>query len=362
MAPMFVPGPVDVNPDVLAAQSHPMLPHRSVEFEDIFHQARHKAKPLFGTQAEVFIVTSSGTGLQEAAVRNLAKDRVLCLVNGAFSSRWFDVAKSNARQADPLKADWGQVVSPHQLIDALHDKAYDLVTIVHNETSTGVQSPVQELANAVRETSPSTLICVDAVSSLGGVKIEMDKWGVDMVLASSQKCLAIPPGLALAAISKRALDFARGVPDRGWYFDLVRMAEHLAKDSTPATPALSLIYALNLQLDRIQSEGLEHRFLRHSQMADLVRDWVYKNGFEVFAADGYHSQTVTAVRNTRGLNMTDVNNFLLKKHMRIANGYGKLKETTFRIAHMGDTQIDDIQNLLAALDEYIANQLPLQAM
>lgn len=362
MAPMFVPGPVDVDPDVLAAQSQPMLPHRSVEFEDIFHQARHKAKPLFGTQAEVLIVTSSGTGLQEAAVRNLAKDRVLCLVNGAFSARWFEVAKSNARQADSLMVDWGQIVSPHQLSAALHEKTYDLVTIVHNETSTGAQNPVQELANAVRETSPGTLICVDAVSSLGGVKIEMDKWGVDMVLASSQKCLAIPPGLALAAVSKRALEFAHGVPDRGWYFDLVRMAEHLAKDSTPATPALSLIYALNLQLDRIQSEGLPQRFSRHSQMAGLVRDWVNKRGFEVFAVDGFHSQTVTAVRNTRGLDIKDVNNFLLKQQMRIANGYGKLKNITFRIAHMGDTKIDDIKMLLAALDEYIANQPPAQTI
>jgi aspartate aminotransferase-like enzyme len=317
MAPMFVPGPVDVDPDVLAAQSQPMLPHRSVEFEDIFHQARHKAKPLFGTQAEVFIVTSSGTGLQEAAVRNLAKERVLCLVNGAFSARWFEVAKSNARQADSLMVDWGQAVSPNQLSAALNTKTYDLVTIVHNETSTGAQNPVQELTNAVRETSPGTLICVDAVSSLGGVKIEMDKWGVDMVLASSQKCLAIPPGLALTAVSKRALEFA---------------------------------------------EGLEERFSRHSQMAEMVREWVNTRGFEVFAVDGFHSQTVTAVRNTRGLNIKEVNNFLLKQQMRIANGYGNLKEITFRIAHMGDTQIDDIKMLLAALDEYIATQPPVQTI
>jgi len=353
MSPMFIPGPVDVHPAVLAAQTQPMLPHRSQEFESLFQGARHKAQPLFGTRAQVFITASSGTGLQEAAVRNLAKENVLCLVNGAFSKRWFDVAKGNSKQADPLMVEWGKAIVPAQVAGALKRKKYELVTIVHNETSTGVQNPVQDLAAVVRENNPDTLICVDAVSSLGGVKIEMDKWGLDMVLTSSQKCLAIPPGLALAAVSDRALDYARRVPDRGWYFDLVRLAEHLVKDSTPATPALSLIYALDMQLDRIMAEGLENRFARHSQMAALVQNWVSANGFEVFAEGGYRSQTVTAVSNTMELDIGELNEFLIKKQMRIANGYGQLKEKTFRIAHMGDTQIEEINTLLSALDEFI---------
>ena len=356
MSPMFVPGPVDVHPDVLAAQAQPMLPHRSQEFENLFQRVRQKVKPLFGTQEQVFIVTSSGTGLQEAAVRNLAKENILCLVNGAFSARWFEVAASNARQADPLMVEWGQPVHPQHVADALDEKSYDLVTIVHNETSTGVQNPVQELAAVIRETSPDTLICVDAVSSLGGVKIEMDAWGLDMVLTSSQKCLAIPPGLALAAVSGRALDFAKSVPDRGWYFDLVLLAEHLLKDSTPATPALSLIYALDLQVERIFAEGLEERFSRHARMAGLVQEWAARHGFDIFAAEGFRSQTVTAIRNTLNLEMREVNNYLLEKQMRIANGYGPLKNKTFRIAHMGDTQIDEINALLAVLDDFIASQ------
>ena len=356
MSPMFVPGPVDVHPEVLAAQTQPMLPHRSQEFEILFQQVRDKAQPLFGTQAQVFIVTSSGTGLQEAAVRNLAKENVLCLVNGAFSARWFEVAKSNSRNADALTVEWGQPVSPQIVMDALQAKAYDLVTIVHNETSTGVQNPIQELAAAIRETSPDTLICVDAVSSLGGVEFEMDKWALDMVLASSQKCLAIPPGLALAAVSNRALDFASGVPDRGWYFDLVRMADHLHKDSTPATPALSTIYALDKQLDRIMEEGLKNRFARHRKMADIVQAWVTESGLSVFAADGSRSQTVTAILNTLDLDINQINNYLSMKGMRIADGYGQLKGKTFRIAHMGDTQIDEIDLLLDALNDFAASQ------
>lgn len=354
MSPMFVPGPVDVHAEVLAAQAQAMLPHRSWEFESLYQRVREKAQPLFGTNAQVFIVTSSGTGLQEAAIRNLAKKNVLCLVNGAFSERWFEVAKSNGKLADLLEVDWGKAIAPQVVADALEQKEYELVTLVHNETSTGVQNPVQEIAAVVHDISPATLICIDAVSSLGGVNFEMDTWGLDMVLTSSQKCLALPPGLALASVSVRALDYARGVPDRGWYFDLVRMAEHLIKDSTPATPAISLIYALDLQLDRIMDEGLENRFARHSEMATLVQDWAIANDFKLFAEEGYRSQTVTAVCNSPGLDISDLNNFLNKNKMRIANGYDQLREKTFRIAHMGDTQVADINSLLNAISGFIA--------
>jgi aspartate aminotransferase-like enzyme len=354
MSTMFVPGPVDVDEEVLSAQSKQMMPHRSQEFEDLYRRTRGKAQPLFATQATIFIVTSSGTGLQEAAVRNLAKRDVLSCVNGAFSQRWYEVAVTNAKQADRLEADWGQPILPEMVADALNKKEYELITLVHNETSTGVQNPVQEIAAVVSEVSPETLISVDAVSSLAGVKIEMDAWGLDMVLTSSQKCLALPPGLALAAVSDRALAYAKNVPARGWYFDLVRLEKHLNKDSTPATPAMSLIYALERQLDRIQGEGLENRFARHSAMARLMQDWVPANGFEVFARDGYRSNTVTAVKNTLGLDFDSLDAFLISRGMRIANGYGQLRGQTFRIAHMGETQMTDLKKLLAAIEEFVA--------
>ena len=354
MSPMFVPGPVDVEDMVLAAQTQPMLPHRSDEFEKIYRRAWQKSQQLFYTQVPVFIVTSSGTGLQEAAIRNLAKKDVLSCVNGAFSKRWFEVAKSNGKRADKLEVDWGQPVTPQVVAEALKEKDYELITLVHNETSTGVQNPIREIAAVVRSLSPDTLIGIDAVSSLGGVKIEMDVWGLDMVLASSQKCLAMPPGLALAAVSDRALAYAQEVPNRGWYFDLVRMEEHLQKDSTPATPALSLIYALDLQLDRILNEGLESRFSRHQEMARLVQDWVPAHGLDFFAAEGFRSTTVTAVANTQKIDINALNAFLSSRDMLIADGYGRLKGKTFRIAHMGETRSKEISRLLIALDEYIS--------
>ena len=354
MSPMFVPGPVDVDPEVLAAQAQPMLPHRSKEFESIYRRAWEKSRQLFFTQSRVFIVTASGTGLQEATVRNLARQDVLSCVNGAFSQRWHEVALSNGKHADLLEVSWGKPITPELVADALRQKQYEIVLVTHNETSTGVENPIAKIAATVHNMSPETLVWVDAVSSLGGVKIKMDAWGLDLVFTSSQKCLALPPGLALAAVSDRAMARAEQVPDRGWYFDLVRMEKHLLKDSTPATPALSLIYALDLQLDRILEEGLEIRFARHTAMSQRVQGWSQERGLEIFAAEGYRSRTVTTLSNSTNLDISSVNAFLLGRDMRIANGYGPLKGKTFRIAHMGNTQMAEIESLLAALDEYLS--------
>jgi predicted phosphoserine aminotransferase len=353
MSPMFVPGPVDVDPKVLQALARPMLPHRSQEFETIFRRAWEKSRQLFYTRARVFVVTASGTGLQEAAVRNFAKRDVLACVNGAFSQRWYEVALSNGKQVDRLEVEWDRPVFPERVAQALKGKHYEAITIVHNETSTGLQNPVEEIAAAARDASPDTLVCVDAVSSLGGARVEMDAWGLDMVLTSSQKCLALPPGLSLAAVSDRAMDYARQVPDRGWYFDLVRLEKHMNKDSTPATPALSLIYALDYQLDRILAEGLDARFARHSAMAQRVQDWAASRSLELFAPEGYRSQTVTTIANTYGIDVADLNAYLKERSMLIANGYGPLKGKTFRIAHMGEIQMADIDNLLGAMDTYL---------
>ncbi|HJS28390.1 MAG TPA: alanine--glyoxylate aminotransferase family protein [Anaerolineales bacterium] len=350
---MFVPGPVDVDPEVLAAQTRPMLPHRSEAFEALFRGAEEKSRQLFYTGNRVFLTASSGSGLQEAAVRNFVNERLLICVNGAFSARWHDVALSNGKQAVKIEGPWDQAIPPERVADALRQDHYEALLVVHNETSTGLENPVRDLAAAARQASPDTLICVDAVSSLGGVKIEMDAWGLDMVLTSSQKCLALPPGLGLAAVSDRAMARAEGVSNRGWYFDLVRLEKHRLKDSTPATPAISLLYALDLQLERIFAEGLENRFARHAAMASRVQDWALRRELGLYAQEGCRSKTVSAIYN-EGIDYADLSRFLLSREMRIANGYGKLKGEVFRIAHMGETTEADIEDLLGVLDEYLA--------
>ena len=353
MPHMFVPGPVDVADEVLQAQAAPMLPHRSKEFEAIYHRSSEKSQQLFYTNYRVFLSASSGTGLQEAAIRNFVNKRVLSIVNGAFADRWYEVAASNGKETVKLAFDWDVPASPNRIADTVKQGGFEALTIVHNETSTGLQNPVQEIAQAVSEAAPDTLIFVDAVSSLAGAKIEMDAWRLDMVFTSSQKCLALPPGLALGAVSDRALKKAESVENRGWYFDLVRMEKHRTKDSSPATPAMSLIYALDYQLDRILAEGLENRFARHSAMAKRVQEWAEAHDQSIYAPEGYRSQTVTTIKNDRGISISELNTFLKQREMRIANGYGQLKDKTFRIAHMGETQPEDIEELLEAMEEFL---------
>jgi predicted phosphoserine aminotransferase len=353
MPRMFVPGPVDVDDEVLRAQAQPMLPHRSREFETIFWRASEKAKQLFFTSSRVFLTASSGTGLQEAAVRNLVEHRLLSCVNGAFAERWYQVALANGKEVEKLEFAWDQPVDPERVAAAVKGGKHEAASIVHNETSTGLQNPVREVAKALQAVAPETLVLVDAVSSLGGVKIEMDAWGLDMLLTSSQKTLALPPGLGLAAVSDRALEKAKSVKNRGWYFDLVRMETHRLKDSAPATPAMSLIFALDYQLDRILTEGLEQRFARHAAMARRVQNWAESNQFGLYAPPGFRSQTVTTIMNQRNWDIAALNDFLKERGMRLANGYGPLKDSTFRIAHMGEIRMDDIEALLKALEDYL---------
>ena len=353
MPRMFVPGPVDVADEILQAQAAPMLPHRSKEFEAIYRRTSEKSQRLFFTQHRVFLTASSGTGLQEAAIRNFVDKKVLSCVNGAFADRWYEVAVANGKDVEKLSVEWDQPLRPDVVAASVKRGGFEALTIVHNETSTGLQNPVQEIAEAVHAVAPETLILVDAVSSLAGARIEMDAWGLDMVLTSSQKCLALPPGLALGAVSDRAMKRAEKIENRGWYFDLVRMEKHRLKDSSPATPAMSLIFALDKQLDRIFAEGLENRFARHFAMAKRVQDWAEAHDLSMYAPEGFRSQTVTTVKNDRGWDVSAINKFLQERGMRIANGYGALKNITFRIAHMGEIQMEDIEELLKAMEEFL---------
>jgi len=352
MAHLFIPGPTDVHPDVLAAQTQRMIGHRGADFDALFARLQPKLRQVFFTTRRVYVSTSSGTGLQEASVRNCAARKVLCCVNGAFSERWHEVAAANGKETVRLEAEWGRPILPEQVDAALSAGGFDALTLVHNETSTGVASPLREIAALVRERYPDVMVLVDAVSSVGGDKLDFEGWGLDVLLASSQKCLAAPPGLAFAAVSDRALDKARNVPGRGLYFDFVDWEKYLVKNQTPATPAISLMWAAGAALDRILAEGVDARFARHAQMAARAQAWASEK-FDLFAQAGYASQTVTCVRNTRGVDVKALNKYLRARGMEISDGYGKLKGATFRIAHMGEITPADLDTVLAAIDEFI---------
>ncbi len=350
---LFIPGPTEVRPEVLQAMTRPMIGHRGRDFEDLFARLQPRLRQVFATASRVYISTSSGTGLWEAASRNCVRDgrAVLHLVNGAFSERWAQVSVTNGKRVVRLEAPWGQAIRPEQVADVLAADHFDAVALVHNETSTGVINPLPQVA-AVVHRHPDTLLLVDAVSSLGGAPVEVDAWGLDVCLTSSQKCLALPPGLSFAAVSDRALARAQEVPYRGYYFDFLELEKMLARNHTPATPAIPLLYALDLQLDRILAEGLAARFARHADLAARVQAWAAER-FALFAEESYRSPTLTTVANTRQINVDALNAFLRERGMLISNGYGKLKGETFRIAHMGDLTRDEVEELLSALDEFL---------
>lgn len=238
--------------------------------------------------------------------------------------------------------------------EALSTGKYDVVTITHNETSTGIMNPIEAISEVIKK-YPEVIFCVDMVSSAGGAKVEVDKLGIDICITSTQKCLGLPAGLALCTFSQKALERARTVENRGLYFDLVSLYDTIQKKDYqyPSTPSLSHMYALDYQLTKIvEEEGLDNRFDRHAEMAQYVRDWANKH-FEMFAPVEYASNTLTTVRNTKGISVADLNKELAKRGYMISNGYGDLKEKTFRIAHMADTTMEDLKGLLGHIEEIL---------
>lgn len=350
---LFIPGPVEVKKDVLEKMSQPMIGHRSKDASKLQRSISHKLRQLFYTDNEILLSTSSGSGLMEASVRCLTKERAAVFSVGAFGDRWYDMALSNNVPADLFKSDDGDITTPEMVDEVLSTNKYDLVAVTHSETSTGVMNPIEAISRVVKK-YPGVIFCVDAVSSAGGAKIEVDKMGIDVCITSSQKALGLPPGLAVCTISDRAAEKARGVKYRGFYLDLVQLYDTVKKKDYqyPSTPNISLMYALDYQLDKILEEGLGNRFSRHLEMAGYTREWA-KKYFQLFAAEENCAPTLTTVKNTRGISVKDLNEKLGQKGFAISNGYGNLKEKTFRIAHMADFTLNDIKELLDTIEDIL---------
>lgn len=345
---LFIPGPVEVHSDILAAMATPMIGHRMKEYAELHGRAKNKLKTLLSTQGKVFFSTSSAFGVMEGAVRNLVGGRCANFCNGAFSDKWHDVTLRCGKQADAIRFDWGRPVTPEAVEKALATGKYDSMTMIHNETSTGVMSPLPEIAEVMKK-FPEVLFIVDTVSSMSALNIPVDELGIDCCIFGVQKAFALPPGLAVFTASEKALARAAGVEGRGYYFDFLEFAANDAKDNTPSTPCISLIYALDRQLDRIFAEGLEQRWQRHLALADYVRGWVTARGFELYPERPFCSQTLTCTRNTRGIDLAMLKKKLGDAGFAFDDGYGKIKGQTFRIAHMGDMTRDDLDELFAAM-------------
>lgn len=345
----FLPGPTEVRPEVLQAMTRPMISHRGPAFRTLFARVQAGLQVVFGTQRPIFIATSSATGLMEAAIRNAPPGSVLALVNGAFSSRFAHVAESCGRAVERYEVPWGAVHDAHEVTARVRRGTHAVVTVVHSETSTGALNDVRAISDAAHEAGA---VCViDSVSGIRGAELRFDDWHLDYVFSGSQKAIALPPGLAFGVASPQYLERSDR-SCRGSYFDLTEFVTHVDRSEAPNTPALSLYFALDAQLERVLSEGMPGAWARHTTMAALTTDWVTRLreqsglAIDVLAQPTHRSPTVTAITLPPGLTSAPVVAAVADAGFTIGSGYGKLKDTTIRIGHMGDHTPDGVERCL----------------
>jgi aspartate aminotransferase-like enzyme len=351
---LHIPGPVEVSEKTFKAFCSPMIGHRGQGFKDLYAKIQPQLQQLLYTKQLVYISTSSAWGVMEGAIRNLVSRKVLNCMCGAFSDKWLDVSKRCGKQAEALQVEWGSPVRAEQIDAKLATGQFDALTVIHNETSTGVMSPLAEIA-ALKKKYPDVMFIVDAVSSMTATKIEFDALGLDVLLAGTQKAFALPPGTAVFTCSKAALAKAATMKDRGYYFDFVEFQKNAEQSMTPSTPSIGHVYALASKLEDIFAEGLEKRFARHKKLAEMTRAWAAKHGFTLFPDKGFESVTLTCVSNGakpggRVVDVPKLQKLVKDQGFLIDGGYGKIKGTTFRISNMGDETEATMNQLYAALD------------
>jgi aspartate aminotransferase-like enzyme len=347
----FLPGPTEVREEIMAAMMRPMIPHRGPEFERLFERLQQGLRPIFKTDRPVYISSSSATGMMEAGIRCAPPGRILCLVNGAFSERFAHIASMCGRDVDRYDVAWGQIHTVPQLDERLSIRKYTAITVCHSETSTGALNDVRAISDCAHRRGIYCL--VDSVSGIAGAELRFDEWKLDYVLSGSQKALALPPGLSFGVASAAYVDQANGTPGRGVYFDLVELDAYARRNQTPSTPALSLLFALEVQLQSIVAETVDARWARHKAMAARTQEWIAKISEETgkklgnIAPLGSQSPTVSTIRLPSDVAAEGFTAAVAKRGIVVGSGYGKLKSSTFRIGHMGDHTIESLERCLA---------------
>jgi aspartate aminotransferase-like enzyme len=288
----------------------------------------------------------------EGSLRSLTAKKAAIFSVGSFGERWYKMAEQNGVEADIFAVEDGRYTSAETVDRALATGNYDLITVTHNETSSGITNDCKSIGEVLKK-YPDVVYCVDAVSSAIGMPIYTDDWGIDVLISSTQKCLALPPGMSYCTYSPKAAQRAPQAKNRGYYFDLKMIHENVLKNyQYPSTPSLSHMFALDYKLDEIEEEGIENRFARHTEMANIVRAWA-RDRFAIFPVEEYASDTLTCIENTRGIDVAGLCAKLNDRGYEISNGYGNLAEKTMRIAHMGDLQVSDINDLLSVIDSIL---------
>ena len=349
---LLIPGPTEVSKEMLNEQTHYLIGHREKEFADLYGGITGKIAQFFQLPANYkpTVTTASGTLWFDIVGRSIVKHKALACVNGAFSQRCAQTLASCGKETEVLEVEMGKAIKPDMVAEKLTSGKYDTLTVCHNETSTGVRSPVAEIGKMLRKEFPDVIFVVDAVSSMAGDKTLPSEMNCDVVFGSTQKCFALPPGLGVALVSDRTIERAKTVPNRGAYTDLVDIFEFEKKHQTPFTPNIPLLYALNKRMDLLLEETYDKVYQRHLDMAKYTQQWAKKH-FAMFPEPGYESITVSCINNTQNRNVKELNQKLAEKGYMISGGYGKMSEKTFRIGHMGEWNLSGIKEVIRLIDE-----------
>lgn len=346
----FIPGPVEVAPPVMQAMMRPMIPHRGSEGHALVAKLQPGLRALFRTSRPVMLSTGSATSMMEAAIRSGVRDTLLAVVNGTFGERFAHVAEQCGKEVIRLHVPRGAVLEPELLTQMLDGPPVDAVSLVHCETSTGALTPIEQLLPILQK-QPDLITIVDAVTSVGGSPVETDVWRPDFLLAGSQKAMGLPPGLAFGVASERFLERAAELDDRGFYLDVIALHRAASELRFPQTPALPVVYALEAQLERIATEGLEQRWQRHRAMRQRVEAWVDGHGrCTFFAPAGRRADTVSALRLRDGVSGKAIAADLAATGWHVAYGLDAEEDQLIRIGHMGDLRPEQLDPLFDQLE------------
>lgn len=354
---LMAPGPTPVPPEVLAAGAEPVLHHRGPDFRELMLRCLGRLREVCKTENDVLVFTASGSGAFESAVVNLLSpgDRVLVVSAGEFGERWAALASTYGADVRSLRYEWGETPRPDDLREQLAESGAEVVFLVHSETSTGVVADIEGLARVVQEAGALTV--VDAVSSLGAVPLETDGWGLDVVVAGSQKALMTPPGLSVVTVSAKAWERASRSTTPRFYFDWAKLKKALESGSTPFTPAVSLVVAFDTALGLLLEEGLENAFARHAALGRACREGAKAMGLELFSPDEERSAVVTAILTPEGVNARELVLALRDRFgITVAGGHGELGDRMFRIGHIGYYDVFDITTALGAVEALLVER------
>ena len=352
---LFIPGPTHVSKDILEILSTPQIGHRTPEISTLIAYLKEGLSEVLYTDNHIHLISHAATGLWEMGLTNSVQKGVLHAVNGAFSSKWAMVPGRCGLHSESIEYDWGLGVKVEDVDRMLGTGKFDVFAMVHNETSTGVKSNLNDISQLLKSKYPDVIWLVDAVSSMAGIKIEVDSLGVDFIFSSTQKAWGIPAGFSILSVSNRFVEKSKTIMNKGYFLDILTYEKYYDKDQTPSTPSIPHMFALKKVLEIIQGEGLDERWERHKEMSLIAQDWALSHNQLLFPEPGCRSETITCIKNVQAWDINKINDKLLKLGYRMDRGYGKLRGDAFRIAHMGNIYKTDLLDYLEDFDKVLSN-------